>query len=168
MKSSKGLKPLFFIFFFVAISFCALAQQTTVHIGGDVSKPFDLDEKLFSEMKQNHVKVVGRDSVSRDYTGVSLYDIVVKAGGIVGGQLKGKELAKYILVTAADGYRIVLAIAEIDPGFSNHKILLVNKENGSSLAPNYGPYRLIVAGDNRPARSAMRVVSIDIFSADKR
>ncbi|RZK67507.1 MAG: molybdopterin-binding protein [Pedobacter sp.] len=167
MRTQNIITIISFILLFSSAATIVKAQDQVIHVGGDVGKPFDITERTFSTMTQVHVKITGRDSVKHDYTGVSLFDLLSKANAIIGGQLKGKQLTKYVLITAADGYKILLSLAEIDPAFTDNQVVLVNKDNGADLAVNYGPYRLIVAGDKRPARSAMRVTSIDVYSAAK-
>ena len=145
----------------------AMAQTAEVAVGGDVAQPFKLTAATFAQLKQVAVKVKAKDGREHEYTGVTLYDILTKAEAVPNNQLKGKSLTKYILVTAADGYQVVLALPEVDPAYTDQTIILANKQDGEELAANLGPYRLIVPGDKRPARSAMRVVSIDVLTAKK-
>lgn len=149
------------------IGFSAVAQSTEVAVGGDVEKPFKISNASFTAMKQVSVKVKANNGMEHTYSGVLLYDLVTEAGAVPNKQLKGKALTKYILITAADGYQVVIALPEIDPAFTDQSVILANKEDGEDLAANFGPYRLIVPNDKRPARSAMRVVSIDVLTAKK-
>ncbi|NCD72062.1 molybdopterin-dependent oxidoreductase [Mucilaginibacter agri] len=143
------------------------AQTAEVAIGGDVAQPYKLDAATFATLKQVSVKVTANDGREHEYTGISLYDILTKAEAIPNKQLRGKSLTKYALISAADGYQVVIALPEIDPAFTDKVIILANKEDGEDLAANFGPYRLIVPGDKKPARSAMRVVAIDVLTAKK-
>ncbi len=70
-----------------------------------------------------------------------------------------------MLVSAADGYQAVIALPETDPDFTDQTIILANKMDGEELPPNFGPYRLVVPQDKRPARSAMRVTRIEVLDA---
>ncbi|WP_454803273.1 molybdopterin-dependent oxidoreductase [Mucilaginibacter phyllosphaerae] len=145
----------------------ALAQTAGVAIGGDVAKPFQITAATFAQLKQVTVKVKAKDGREHEYTGVALYDILTKAEAVPNNQLKGKSLTKYILVSAADGYQVVLALPEVDPAYTEQTIILANKQDGDDLAANLGPYRLMVPGDKKQARSAMRVISIDVLTAKK-
>jgi DMSO/TMAO reductase YedYZ molybdopterin-dependent catalytic subunit len=150
------------------ISSAALfAQNASVKIGGDVGRPFELDAAAFNQMKQVSVKVKDHEGKEHEYSGVSLYELLVKAEAIPNNQLRGKALTKYLLVTAADGYQVVLALPEIDPAYTDQMVILANKQDGEPLAANMGPFRLILQRDKRPARSAMRVISMDILTAKK-
>ncbi|GAB2698983.1 hypothetical protein GCM10027037_24250 [Mucilaginibacter koreensis] len=145
----------------------AQAQTAEVAVGGDVAKPFKITADTFGSMKQISVKVKANDGREHEYTGVPLYDILTAAEAIPNKQLRGKSLTKYVLITAADGYQVVIALPEIDPAFTDQTVLLANKEDGEDLAANFGPYRLIVPRDKKPARSAMRVTNIDVLTAKK-
>jgi hypothetical protein len=154
-------------FILVLFTLLVKAQTTEVAIGGDVSQPFKLNAANFAGMKQLTVKVTANDGREHTYSGVSLYDILTQADAIPNKQLRGKSLTKYVLISAADGYQVVIALPEVDPAFTDKTIILANKEDGEDLAANFGPYRLIVPGDKKPARSAMRVVAIDVLTAKK-
>jgi hypothetical protein len=163
----KSIKFLALAFAFAFINLLAKAQTAEVAIGGDVAQPYKLNTTNFAGMKQVTVKVTANDGREHTYSGVSLYDILTQADAIPNKQLRGKSLTKYVLVSAADGYQVVIALPEVDPAFTDKTIILANKEDGEDLAANFGPYRLIVPGDKKPARSAMRVVSIDVLTAKK-
>ena len=56
----------------------------------------------------------------------------------------------YLLVEAADDYRVVFALPELDPAFTERVILLADRRDGQPLAAAEGPLRLVV-----PDRSGM-------------
>jgi len=160
-------KILVLLYLIANASLSAMAQSAEVAIGGDVAKPFKINASTFAEMKQVRIKVKSNDGKEHEYTGVTLFDILTKAEAVPNNQLRGKSLTKYVLVSAADGYQVVIALPEIDPAFTDQTVILANKQDGDDLAANYGPYRLIVPRDKKPARSAMRVISIDVLTAKK-
>lgn len=161
------MKYIFITLLFFGFIGSGNAQNASVSIGGDVVKPFELTKSVHAAMKQVAVKVKQSDGVTHEYKGVPLYDILIKAEAIPEQKLHGKALTKYVLVTAADGYQIVLAIAETDPAFSDHTIILATSMDGEELPANQGPFRLIVSGDKRAARSAMRVTDIMVQTGKK-
>jgi hypothetical protein len=63
---------------------------------------------------------------------------------------------------AADGYHVVLALAETDPAMRPNRIILADRCNGAAMAAPEGPFRMVVEGDLRPARSARQVTSIAV------
>ena len=95
--------------------------------------------------------------------GVALNAILAKVGAPQGKALRGPELADVVIVGAADGYRVALALAETDPLMRGDKVFLADRCNGAPIAAAEGPFRLIVLGDGRPARSARHVTSISVL-----
>jgi len=69
-----------------------------------------------------HVKVT---VASTTYEGVDLRAVLERAGVEFGETLRGKRLASCLLVEAADGYRVVIALPELDPAFTDEQIALV-------------------------------------------
>jgi hypothetical protein len=97
------------------------------------------------------------------YQGVPLGVLLQKVGAPAGKALKGPELADAVIVTAADGYRVVLALAETDALMRAEHILVADKDAaGAALPEGQGPFRLVVEGDLRAARSARQVTSIEV------
>lgn len=165
------MKKNFIVAALTAIFICTIsvvrAQNADVNIGGSVAKPYKINAAAMSAMKKVEVTVKDHDGNDHHYSGVSLYEIITKAEAMPGNMLKGKTMAKYVLITAADNYQVVLAIPEFDPAFTDRVVVLADKEDGEALAANLGPYRLIVPGDKKPARSVMRVTSIEVLDARK-
>lgn len=120
-----------------------------------------------AQMKQVSAKVKGHDAKDHEYTGVSLYDIITKTGAVADNKLHGKALAKYLLITASDGYQVVIALPEVDPAFTDQVIVLANKGDGKDLSADQGPFRLVVPKDKKLARSVMHVTNIDVVTARK-
>jgi hypothetical protein len=77
--------------------------------------------------------------------------------------LRGPELSDVVLIGAADGYHVALALAETDPLMRGDKVFLADRCSGGPMAPPEGPFRLVVLGDGRPARSARQVTSITLL-----
>ena len=91
---------------------------------------------------------------------------VLKAGGVVFGEpLRGKRLASYLLVMSSDGYRIVFALPELDPGFTDKLIILADARDGKPLDAKAGPLQIVVPDEKRPARWARMVTSLKIVAA---
>ena len=99
---------------------------------------------------------------TRPCEGVALAAILAKVGAPQGKALHGAEMADVVLVSAADGYHVSLALAETDPGMRTEKIVLADRCDGAPMAAPEGPFRLVVEDDLRPARSAREVVSLDL------
>jgi DMSO/TMAO reductase YedYZ molybdopterin-dependent catalytic subunit len=75
-------------------------------------------------------------------------------------------MVTYVMVGAADGYRVVFALPEIDPAFSDRLILLADRRDQQPLSPEEGPLRLVVPGEKRQARWVRQVTSVTIRRAE--
>lgn len=97
-----------------------------------------------------------------DYEGPLLIDVLAKVGVATGKPVGGKELASVVLVTASDGYRVALGLGEADPATRPNRIIVADRADGAPLAAKDGPFKLVVEGDLRPARSARMVTEIAV------
>ncbi len=60
-------------------------------------------------------------------------------------------MTEVLTVEAADGYKVVFALAEIDSAFAVRDIILADKRDGKPLDTMEGPLRIIAPGDKRGA-----------------
>jgi hypothetical protein len=73
--------------------------------------------------------------------------------------MKGKRLSNCLLVEAADGYRVVFALPELDPAFTDKPIVLALLRDGKALDEKEGPYRVVIPDEKRMARWIKRVTT---------
>ena len=110
-----------------------------------------------------HLKVTARlSNAPATFDAVALSVILEKAGIGFGDTLKGKRLASCLLVEAADGYRAVIALPEIDPAFTDKQIVLAYLKDGKPLDEKEGPYRIVIPGEKRMARWVRQVTTLKI------
>lgn len=107
----------------------------------------------------------GKGSQHHAYTGVLLWDVLTQAGILTDEEIKNDILRFYAIVTANDGYQVLISLGEIDPQFGNNPSLLAWDEDGASLEGDSGPLRLVVPGDVHGGRYVSGVVSIEIVDA---
>jgi DMSO/TMAO reductase YedYZ molybdopterin-dependent catalytic subunit len=100
------------------------------------------------------------------FEGVALVELLQRSGVPLGKDLRGDRMVTYVVVGAADGYRVVVALLEIDPAFSDRLILLADRRDQQPLSPEEGPLRLIVPGEKRQARWVRQVTSVTIRRAE--
>jgi hypothetical protein len=84
------------------------------------------------------------------FEGVALHAVLERAGVQFGESLRGPSMASCLLVEATDGYRVVIALPEIDPAFSNKQIVLAFLKDGKPLDDKEGPYRIVIPDEKRP------------------
>jgi DMSO/TMAO reductase YedYZ molybdopterin-dependent catalytic subunit len=112
-------------------------------------------------MRRDTMALTFHDQPTVTYEGISLAAIL-KAVGVRTDSLHGPALATRIVTESSDGYRVVLALADLDPSLGGRRILLADRMDGKPLPAAEGPWRLLVGGDLRPARSARQVLRIRI------
>lgn len=151
-----------FLFIAVALLLTTASVAQTLTISGDVTKPLTLQPADLKALPHIEITAVDRDGKEHRYAGVPLITVLNQAGVSTGAALKGKNLTKYVVVKAADGYEVVFALAELDPDFSNRTILLADSADGAPLADGVGPYRVVVPGEKKPARWIRQVTSLEV------
>jgi hypothetical protein len=110
-----------------------------------------------------HVKVTTtKAGTSAVFEGIALEAVLEKAGVQLGETLRGKRLASCLLVEAADGYRAVIALPEIDPAFTSKQVILAFLKDGKPLDDKEGPYRIVIPDENRMARWVRQVTALKV------
>ena len=129
---------------------------------GEVKAPVTLDQATLLalpattlELPYKSANGSGKDS----YTGVLVWDLVKKAE-LVNGTGTNAALKHTLLVTAANGYAVAVALAELDPYYGNKQVMLAYKAN-ANLA-SFDHLKLIVPGDLHGGRAVRDVVSIEV------
>ena len=67
-----------------------------------------------------------------------------------------------VLAEAADGYRVVFALPEMDPAFTDLTFLLADRRDGQPLGEVEGKLRIVVTNEKRNARWVRQVVALSI------
>jgi DMSO/TMAO reductase YedYZ molybdopterin-dependent catalytic subunit len=146
----------------LATSITVQAQTTaTVKITGEVTTPLNLALADLHQFTQTVVVRKDKDGKDHTYSGVTLSDILQKAGVV----MNRESLTKYLLVDASDGYQIIFALAELDKSFTDRAIILADTVDGKPLAPGDGPFRIIVQDEKKPARCIKQVTSMKVLFA---
>jgi hypothetical protein len=111
-----------------------------------------------------HVKVTASEHSSGpvNFEGVTVKNVLEKAGVTFGESMRGKRLTNCLLVEAADGYRVVIALPELDTAFTDKQTLLAFLRNGKPLGEKEGPYRIVIPDEKRMARWVRQVTTLKI------
>jgi DMSO/TMAO reductase YedYZ molybdopterin-dependent catalytic subunit len=140
----------------------ARAQQGVVKVTGTLH-PLSLTREDLAKMPRTRLTATARDETAT-YEGVSMREILARAGVPAGEALRGPELAKVVMLTGADGYRVAFSLAEFDPAFTDRARLLADTKDGQPLGGTAAPYPLILEGEKRPARWVRQVVSLEVVT----
>jgi DMSO/TMAO reductase YedYZ molybdopterin-dependent catalytic subunit len=141
------------------------AAPVVVKVEGEVSSPLRLTTAELSRLPRQTVIARAHDEKESRFEGVALFDVLKKAGLPTGNELRGKAVALYLVVEAADGYRAVFALPELDPAFTDRVILLADRRDGQALSSRDGPLQVIVPGEKRHSRWVRQVIALRIGRA---
>ena len=149
----------------------ACAQTTAprsaeLKVSGAVSTPLVLTVADLKKMPRQTLTVVNpHDRKTEKYEGVPLEEILRKAGVPQGDALRGPAMATYVLAEAADGYRVVFSLAELDPGIIDSEVMVADTMDGAPLGDKLGPLRLVAPHEKRPARWVRMLKSLTVVRA---
>jgi DMSO/TMAO reductase YedYZ molybdopterin-dependent catalytic subunit len=140
-----------------------------ITIGGSVVTPLTISAADLKKMPRQTLKVVNpHDKKTEVYEGVPLAELLKRAGVPQGEAVRGPLLASYILVEAADGYRVVFSLAELDAGFLDSDVLVADTMNGTPLPAGQGPFKLVAPHEKRPARWVRMVKSLTVVKVESK
>jgi DMSO/TMAO reductase YedYZ molybdopterin-dependent catalytic subunit len=149
----------------------ALAQSASpahLNIGGDVEKRLSLTREDLRQLPRKTLKVMNpHENQEETYEGVLLAELLRRARVPQGAQLRGAAMATYVQADAADGYRVIFSLAELDADFQESDVIVADTMNGAPLDDKTGPFRLIAPHDKRPARWIKMVQSLTVVRIPK-
>lgn len=145
-----------------AVSSSALAAPLPLQISGASAQPFQLRPAELAKLKRQSLQAVDHEGQPASFEGYALSDVLALAGVHFDKEHQKQTLTSYLLVNAADGYRVIFALPELDPGFTDRRILLADKRDGKPLAAGEGPWKLVVPGEKRQARWVRQVTGLTI------
>jgi DMSO/TMAO reductase YedYZ molybdopterin-dependent catalytic subunit len=133
-----------------------------VQITGEVPKPAAISPEEFAKLPRRSLRASAHDGVERQYDGVALVDVLAHAGVPTEKDVRGPALALFVVVEAADGYRVVYSLAELDRSFTDRVILLADRRDGQPLSARDGPLQVVVPGEKKHARWVRQVVRLKV------
>jgi DMSO/TMAO reductase YedYZ molybdopterin-dependent catalytic subunit len=140
----------------------AAEPDTLLVVQGDVETPYALTAASFAALPHERVRATGHDAKESDFEGVLLSELLGRAGVKLGAKMRGEHIAYAVIVRASDAYRAVFALPELDPAFTDQRILLADRRDGQPIAGSEGFLRMVVPGDKRHARWVRQVISLTV------
>lgn len=123
-----------------------------------------LSAAQLAALPRDSVSARFHDGPAQWFTGPSVLAVLRRAGARV-DTIRGPALARYLVVEASDGYRVVLSLAELAPTLGNRSALLVDRVDGKPVPAAEGPWRLVVPEDVHPSRWVRQVVALRLLTA---
>jgi hypothetical protein len=143
------------------LTFCLQLAGQTLQITDESGHSTSFSPAEISKLPHVTVDVKDRDTPAR-FEGVPLSALLSSVGIPMGDKLKGPLLAEGVLIEAADGYKVLFALAEFDPAFATREIILADKRDGRPLDGKEGPFRVVAPSDKRPARWIRQVATMKV------
>jgi DMSO/TMAO reductase YedYZ molybdopterin-dependent catalytic subunit len=164
-----------FLFLVVVLSSAVAFGQTSttgppnvvlLTVDGEVAKPLKLTAADLAKLPRHSVTAKAHDGKEASFEGIELGDVLTLAGVKFGEHLRGKDLALFLVVGAADGYHAVFALPELNHAFTDRIIILADRRDGKPLAEKEGPLRIVVPDEKREARWVRQVITLTIRRAE--
>jgi DMSO/TMAO reductase YedYZ molybdopterin-dependent catalytic subunit len=158
-------RPAAFLLLLTSMIGADAPPKVVLTVSGEVEHPLRLTAEELAALPRRAVRVKDHRGVEASFEGTPLIEVLKKAGARVGEKLRGGALADYLVVEASDGYRVVFALAELDPAFTDRTILLADRRDGRPMADPEGPLRLVVTGEKKHARWVRQVTRLTLCRA---
>jgi len=134
-------------------------------ISGEVERPLKLTAADLGKLPRRSIRAKDHSGTESEFEGVPLVEVLKLAGVKFGEGLRGKHLELFLVVEASDGYRVVYALPELDPAYTDKIILLADKRDGKAMDAGEGPLRLVVSDEKRQARWVRQVIGLVVKRA---
>jgi hypothetical protein len=119
----------------------------------------------FAKLPRKRVTGEDRDGMRHTWEGPLVADVLKSSGVALEKELRGQRLMLCLVVEAADGYRVVFALPEIDPTNADTSVILADRRDGSAMDAKEGPLRIIAPNEKRHARWVRQVTRLVIEKA---
>ncbi len=136
----------------------APARTVIVGLGG---KTLVVTPAVLDGLDRDEATMVDKGA-AHTYQGVRLTELLRRVDAPTGARLHATADRDYLVVTGGDGFRAVYSLAETDPSVQRHAVILADRMDGAPLSAHDAPYRLVVDGDQKPARSVYAVTKIEL------
>ncbi len=141
---------------------CPVARAAAVVVYGDVARELTLTRADLAQLPRVTVTGQPHGGAEAEYSGVFLGEIMARAGLPTGADLRGAEMVRYVVIEAADGYRALFALAELDSRFREEVPILADQKDGKPLDAEVGPFQIIAPTEMRHARWVRQVQCIRV------
>lgn len=126
-----------------------------------IGTPVAVDAALLADLPVAEASFTAHGQTQR-CEGPLLRDLVVKLGAPSGHDLSGPALTRGVVVRARDGYAVLFSLGELDAALGTSDAILALRCDGKPLGDEIGPVRLVAPGEQRAARSARQVATIEL------
>ena len=143
----------------------ATTSTPALVVTGAVKQESHLTRAELKAMPRTKISAKGHDGLTHEYEGVALRSVLAGAGVPQTGDLRGKNMTLCVIAEAADGYRAVFSLAELDADFAGEAVIVADTVDGKDLSADQGPLRLVVPGDKRQGRWVRLLKALSLVNA---
>ena len=140
-----------------------------LQISGNVTTPLSLSANELKSLPRKTLKVVNpHDKQEESYEGITVQELLRRAGVPQNDKLRGVAMATYVLAEANDGYAALFSLAELDSDFQDSEVMVADTMNGVPLKEKQGPFKIVAPRDKRPARWIRMLKSLTVVNVAPR
>lgn len=137
--------------------------STLLKIQGLDGNSVTLSPEEFAALPHKTVSVFNSHSKANEqYAGVPLTDLLAKVGVPRGEQVKGKVFLTGIVAEGTDHYKVLYALAEVDPSIHAGDVVVADSVDGHKLEKD-GAFKMVSTEEKRPARWVRNLTSIAVI-----
>lgn len=141
------------------------AMTASLSLTGEVKTELHLSAADLKALPRTSVKAFdAHEKQTHVFEGVTLQELLNRAGVPTGEDMRGKGLAMCVVAGAADGYHAVYSLGELEPSIGNETVLVADTVDGQPIPAGQGPLRLVVPSDKRPARWVRMLQTLTVVS----
>jgi hypothetical protein len=139
----------------------APAPPTQTIIVGPSGKTLVVTPQVLAGLDRAEATMINHGA-AHTYEGVRLTELLRLVDAPTGARIHAEADRDYLVVTGGDGFRAVLSLAETDRSVQRHAVILADHMDGAPLTVHDAPFRLVVDGDQKPARSVYAIARIEV------
>lgn len=158
-----------FALFIFVLTFSATAQTTSLksdeillRVETESGKIFELKTADLAKLPRREVKGKTHSGKESSFSGVDLREVLKLAGVKFGDEGKKINLISYLVVEAADKYKAIFAMIELENDFTDKIVLLADSSDGKPLSKDEGKLRLVVPDEKKQARWIRQVIALKV------
>jgi hypothetical protein len=126
--------------------------QTSLQLVSESGTVTELPVDSLRAMPQVELRGRIHDGPEIVFRGPALDAVLARAGAPQGRDLRGPALRLVVLAEARDGYAVVYSLAELSPDLGARRGIIAVEQDGQPLSEKDGPLRIVLEGEQRPAR----------------
>jgi hypothetical protein len=140
-------------------------SSAVLQVTGNVAAPLSLSANDLKALPRKTLKVMNpHENKEENYEGVTVQELLRRAGVPQNAKLRGPAMATYVLAEAADGYMVLYSLAELDSDFQDSEVIVADTMNGAPLGEKQGPLKMVAPHDKRPARWIRMLKSLTVVT----